>query len=770
MASISPSEERETVALLQATKTSSIFTKKNGLLAVFIASVLFIAAAVYMNTPSAQTSVKPDTFDFSTLPFSLAENNNPPKEFIGQLEPPYPTNAFWFNWVIDEGVGPAVLLPYSIKCVEEGIKVSYPAARRAITVTTESDFFQDDLIFTSAEEYAARYVTDYDEFSVTMHFDTESGGSYETIAVRGSPYATVLYDGATPVLKSIWSNVTTINGLPAAGVTVSGTEFLLEQQDGMRWLVFSSDSLSLSVSENGEVLSASEPFTGWIRAAVSPDTTTDALLSSYADTYPTGGSFDYTVENDTVTYEYTWNSVGDGDLLMGAVKHLTDIMAENTEFVATGTYSTMKGPVDLIRGNSWALSEELPTISWYAPRKIQDQEKLEEMMKRLDLDVLGQPPAAGDPYGAGKQFARMARMALIAEEYNNTEAQHTALKQITKYMDGWLTGTNPDPLVYETNYGGIVSSMGLDDWGADFGNGWYNDHHFHYGYFLYTLATVIKMDPSYYTEHQDAIDLILGDIGNRDHDSELFPVARHKDFYDHHSWALGLFATFDGKSQESSSEAVNAYYGMWLLGLALEDQELADWGRTLLAMELRGTHYYWQVHEGNEAIYDQFFAANKMIGQVGGLDAFCTTWFGKELEYIHGIQMLPFTPITEELLRYDYVMTEWPVVKVALDDPKITSAWTGVLYLDYAIVDPEGAWDLMTSLDPNTLDSGFSMANSMYWILTREDHGPYVEETQAPQVVQPSCSINQGCFNAGYTSGNCCPSNDGDYMSCCPVL
>ncbi|CAM9484590.1 unnamed protein product [Heterosigma akashiwo] len=312
--------------------------------------------------------------------------------------------------------------------------------------------------------------------------------------------------------------------------------------------------------------------------------------------------------------------------------------------------------------------------------------------------------------------------------------------------------------------------MGLQSWAADFGNGWYNDHHFHYGYFLYTLAVLIKFDPAYYSKHQGAIDLLLGDIANRDPESPLFPVARHKDFYDHHSWALGLFTTWDGKSQESSSEAVNAYYGVYLMGVATGDQELEDWGRVLLATELRGAHYYWQVHAGNEDIYDYYFAANRMVGQVGGLDAFCTTWFGTELEYIHGIQMLPFTPITEELLPRSYVELEWPIVRSALDDPAITPAWAGVLYSDFAIVDPEAAWGLMTGLDPTQLDSGFSMANAMYWVLTREDRGAFDAAPPAPRAVLPSCLVNTGCRNRGYDIGSCCPNEDGDYMSCCPVL
>ncbi len=32
---------------------------------------------------------------------------------------------------------------------------------------------------------------------------------------------------------------------------------------------------------------------------------------------------------------------------------------------------------------------------------------------------------------------------------------------------------------------------------------------------------------------------------------------------------------------------MNGYYGVYLLGLARGDAELADWGRLLLAMEIR---------------------------------------------------------------------------------------------------------------------------------------------------------------------------------------
>jgi len=45
---------------------------------------------------------------------------------------------------------------------------------------------------------------------------------------------------------------------------------------------------------------------------------------------------------------------------------------------------------------------------------------------------------------------------------------------------------------YETTWGGIINKAGANNANVDFGNGYYNDHHFHYGYFLAGAATIAK--------------------------------------------------------------------------------------------------------------------------------------------------------------------------------------------------------------------------------------------------------------------------------------
>ncbi|CAN0410029.1 unnamed protein product, partial [Discosporangium mesarthrocarpum] len=183
----------------------------------------------------------------------------------------------------------------------------------------------------------------------------------------------------------------------------------------------------------------------------------------------------------------------------------------------------------------------------------------------------------------------------------------------------------------------------------------YNDHTYHYGYVLYAAAVATKLDSSFHRRFHEQLSYLVGDIADNGRLPRRFPTARHKarDFYDGHSWTSGLFTQENGKSQESVSESVNAYYAVYLYALASGDLALADWGRVLLAMELRAARKYWQMPDSQ--VYDTVFAAHRMVGVVASLEAVQLTWFGGKIEFVHAINMMPFTPITEELLLYPFM-------------------------------------------------------------------------------------------------------------------
>jgi endo-1,3(4)-beta-glucanase len=198
-----------------------------------------------------------------------------------------------------------------------------------------------------------------------------------------------------------------------------------------------------------------------------------------------------------------------------------------------------------------------------------------------------------------------------------------------------------------------------------------------------------------------------------------FPLTRHFSWYDGHSFASGVYTLDGGKSQESISEAINAYYGVYLLGKALGVAPIEKIGHLLMTLEMRAAKTYWQMPKKN-SIYEELYSQNKMTGQVASTKVSYTTWFGPQVEHMHLINMIPFTPIAEDFLLPEYIQEEYPVL---LDkafgrkqDP-MDKRWKGYAYLALAIIHPEEAWKKVTALD--FFDDGSSLTSSLYWIATR---------------------------------------------------
>jgi len=320
------------------------------------------------------------------------------------------------------------------------------------------------------------------------------------------------------------------------------------------------------------------------------------------------------------------------------------------------------------------------------------------------------------------------------------------------------------------------------------------DHHFHYGYLLYASAIMGRLDPSFIETYGVYVDAIFHDIAHPANgyskevapDSAFFPLSRHKSWFDGHSFATGMFPFGDGKSQESSSEAVNCYYGAYLWSLVRHgsvDSEGADFARLLFAMEVRGTQTYWHMLPkealGNQTppspIYSPTFQKNYMVGNVGMLDVAVHTWFGNDAMYVHMINAIPITAATAVLFPESYVKYEYPYLMKT--HPEVEMAWRGYTESVHAIIDPNQAWKDAGSIVSYELDAAISKGQVLYWIAGRP--GFNVTMTVVPDnssngrsgagggdSIGASCTAHSVCASAG-VSGDCCPTKDGIFLGCC---
>ena len=231
----------------------------------------------------------------------------------------------------------------------------------------------------------------------------------------------------------------------------------------------------------------------------------------------------------------------------------------------------------------------------------------------------------------------------------------------------------------------------LADVNEDFGNGFYNDHHFHYGYHIYAAAVVAKNRPEWGKRVYERVLMYVRDIANPSVDDKHFPMFRQKDWYLGNSWAAGLMSmelSPHGREQESSSEAIAAFEGVALFGAAMmnafkDDAEnlesarmVRNLGEFLTSMEVEATDRFWHVWgstKNSSSVKNSTVSTHintypsqytkKVVGMVYDTMASFQTWFAPQDVVSYGIQLIPFTAVAQRR-----------------DDPE----WTKELYPVYA--------------------------------------------------------------------------------------
>jgi endo-1,3(4)-beta-glucanase len=483
-------------------------------------------------------------------------------------------------------------------------------------------------------------------------------------------------------------------------------------------------------------------------------------------------------------------------------------------------YNCIKGRMTPILGDTWEYEEQLPSIGF---DEMNTTTKISSMHNGVRDTILEQatkdmvrvlPTFDENVYGFGKQAARLAQIVHISHmlsfptRRNKKESDKEVradvieggLDSLRKFVCTFLRNGQKDKLMFDAKFGSIVTKDGLDDVEADFGNGRMNDHHFHYGYLLYACAILGKYDPNFVSEYGVYVDALLYDVAyNSNPDSAssdggfFFPFARHINWYDGHSFASGLFPYGNGKSQESSSEAVNCYYGAYLWSKIRwgddgspdsDDKGGTNFARLLLAMEMRGAETYWHMvpkptNSSSTAavIYDNKFASNYMVGNLGMSDIVCSTWFGTNKLYVHMINFLPLTAVTSLLFDSEYVKDEFEsAIEPIYSD--VEMAWKGYVVGDRSIIDPNNAWDDAINLISYELDSALSLSQLLYFISLRKNFNPSFVTTAisdlAPGTAKvgemPSsssaCQLHSACVDLGLM-GECCPTSNGNMLECC---
>lgn len=302
-----------------------------------------------------------------------------------------------------------------------------------------------------------------------------------------------------------------------------------------------------------------------------------------------------------------------------------------------GHYQTALGSMNLSLAKSIELTSSVPNLP-FSFRVVTDSKQKSEIIAAILSDTSsllkeGTPPGV---YFRGTYLGALTTLSQLADVYGMKDEKDRVLVRLEEVLHQELDVVN-----YDQQKTMLVATN------TEFGHEFGNDHHFHWGYYIRAAAILGTYKPETITWMSPKINEMISDIAESDRLSTKYPYLRSYSPYDGHSWADGRGQFADGNNQESTSEALNAWYAVSLWGHLIKNTTVENLGNWLFSQELSGTKSYWF---GYENPFPSGYG-HPMSSLVWGGKRDFATWFSGQPMHIYGIQFLPITPASVYLKK-----------------------------------------------------------------------------------------------------------------------
>lgn len=374
-----------------------------------------------------------------------------------------------------------------------------------------------------------------------------------------------------------------------------------------------------------------------------------------------------------------------------------------------GSYASVYGPLLLHAGTSFTYQvDERKTATDLDLSRLSAAEGT-ELSTTVTKDAAAVQFTATDTYYGGKALYRAVTIYRLARQLHLDTQARDLKARILAEMDRWFGSTGcadarEKCFTYNTTLAGIVGQR------PAYGSDEFNDHHFHYGYFLYAVGAMALEDGTLVNRYRAVADLLALDIASPEATGK-FPQRRSFDDYAGHSWASGTSPFADGNNQESSSEAVNAWAGLSLWARASGNQPLTDEAGWMLSLEARTARDYWVYLSPVPGF------TSPLAGLNWGGKRDYATFFDPSPAAILGIQLIPFGP------TMDYLIADPARIKALVAQATPPGA-TDLPLIDYDLMflgmaDRNTALDRARNLPDRNIDNGNSRSYLLASIMAR---------------------------------------------------
>jgi endoglucanase Acf2 len=483
------------------------------------------------------------------------------------------------------------------------------------------------------------------DWTVQFRLQQSASQTMDVTVGHGLPFVWVECKGVTPIIASGEGAAVTDERGSAVSLPATGDELCIEY-GGRYYGVYAPDNTRFTQTPDG-IRAAFQGGGSYLVIAALPSTQMLRKFHDYAYAIPRGSIVDWNYDPAQGEVITTWNLKTEAlkganlDSIQGWIPH--HYREGSPQFAFDGIeYQCARGLMKCAEGHQFVIRFPFNGLLPNLPRP-QVGGYDEARMKNYITEAAAKTTYGGDTYWGGKDILCDGRYLAMAEEMGCPEAD-TLKKTLSAAMADWFTYTPGEKEHYFARYPRWKALVGFRD---SYGSGEFNDQHFHYGYFTTATALLGMYDPQFLKDYGPMARLVAKEYANWDRQDPDFPFLRTFDLWEGHSWAGG-YSSPGGNNQESSSEAVQSWGGLFLLGAVMADKDMTAAGAMGYAMETAAAREYWFDYHGHmegpkAAVFPPeyrwkttgiFFAAGRAFG----------TYFSGDPGWVYGIHWLPASP------------------------------------------------------------------------------------------------------------------------------
>jgi endoglucanase Acf2 len=549
---------------------------------------------------------------------------------------PVPTNKWWTHLLVDRYAGQLWSFPHHTSADKDGLKINFPTRwnEKGSAPVSENSLRIGGKNFLPQDARAKSW----SDWLVSFRLAENESKYFDVTLGRGLPYVWIESSGVEPLLK-IGSDAEFFDGSGGAttlpeegegfGLTFGGRSYGVFAPVGTR---FSRERETVSIRFKGEKQ--------FLVIGMLPKPSDFKLFRQTAYTVPRSSKMTWEYQPEKAQVVTKWQLTthplqgSEKRLLQGWLPH--HWRQTKSDFKPDGPeYLTPRGVMKCALGTEFSITYPFKGLPFALPApKVAgfDEARMRDYIARYATRT----EYGKDTYWGAKHLTQFAHYMAIAHAMK--DPHEAMLRQSLKTaLTDWYTYEPDEKEHFFARYPNWKALIGYN---TSYGSGEFNDQHFHYGYFTLASAMLGFRDSKWLKDYGPMAKLVAKQYANWDRNDQNFPFLRTFDIWEGHSWAGG-FSSPTGNNQESSSEAMQSWSGLFLLGQALNDKEMTAAGAMGYAMESRATMEYWfDIHGDNWPPHWK----RGVVGMVWSGGNNYGTYFSSDPAWIWAIQWCPWWP------------------------------------------------------------------------------------------------------------------------------